>query len=320
MSNQPFAIASSHVYLTFSPKTGVFDLTFHVEPGTIFGLIGPSGCGKTTTVRLLTGIYSPDRGNLTVLGSSPDTWSATDRQRIGYMPQQFVPHDNLTTWENLMFSASLYGMPWFKRRNRLEEILAFVELVDARNRLSRHLSGGMQRRLGLACALVHRPNLLFADEPTVGIDPLLRNKFWEHFQQLRDSGYTIFVTTQYIGEVAYCDKVGMMQNGSMRYLDTPDGLRTRALGGEIIRLVVEEEHVNEAGAILKEHPMITRVRMLADEPGLLHVHTEDASTTIPVLINIFREHPSIHILQIEEYQPPFDEIFITLMRQEPLYE
>jgi ABC-2 type transport system ATP-binding protein len=313
-TNDPI-IQAKHVDLVFSAATGVFDLTFQVAAGSIFGLIGPSGCGKTTTVRLLNGVFKPFRGNLNVLGHPPHSWNASFRNRIGYMPQKFVLHPNLTAWENLMFAASIYGMPWFKRRKRLEEVLAFVELDEARNRLSRHLSGGMQRRLGLACALVHKPDLLFADEPTAGIDPILRGKFWQHFHQLRDQGYTLFVTTQYIGEVSHCDKIGVMREGYLLYLDTPAGLRRRALGGEIIQMIVDEEHVNETAAILKKEPIVKRVYSLVEEPGVLRVHVEDAARAMPILINVFMHHPYIVIRQIEEHYPPFDDIFITLMKQ-----
>jgi ABC-2 type transport system ATP-binding protein len=294
----------------------VFDLTFEVRRGVIFGLIGPSGCGKTTTVRLLNGLYKPDRGSLNVLGHAPHLWSFETREQVGYIPQQFVLHPRLTVWENLMFSASLYGMPYFKRRKRLEEVLQFVELLDARQRLSYQLSGGMQRRLGLACALVHSPTLLFADEPTAGIDPILRGKFWEHFHQLRDSGYTIFVTTQYIGEVTYCDLVGVMRHGRMMYLDTPDNLRRRAMGGEVVRMSVDEEHVSEALKILRQQKeLVKQVRSVSDEPGLLHVHVDDAGSAMPILANLFSDHADIIIRQLEEYHPPFDDIFITLMKQ-----
>src|SRR5205823_6182440 len=158
----------------FTGDVGVFGLTFEVPAGAIFGLIGPSGCGKTTTVRLLTGLYKPDRGRISVLGRAPSKFSAGMRERIGYMPQQFVLYPNLTVWENLNFVASLYGMSYFSRRKRLLSVLDFAELGKARSRLGSQLSGGEQRRLELACSLVHNPLLLFADEPTAGVDPVLR--------------------------------------------------------------------------------------------------------------------------------------------------
>src|SRR4051812_16770707 len=218
-------IRAQQIEKKFSADVGVFDLNFELPTGTIFGMIGPSGCGKTTTVRLMTGLYKPDRGSLTVMNRVPSKFSPRDRERLGYMPQQFVLYPNLTVWENLNFVASLYGMGYFSRRKRLLSVLDFAELGDARSRLGSQLSGGEQRRLELACSLVHNPLLLFADEPTAGVDPVLRGKFWDHFRELRHQGRTLFVTTQYVGEAAYCDLVGVMRNGRLLHIDTPAGLR-----------------------------------------------------------------------------------------------
>lgn len=299
----------------FSADTGVFDLTFDVPAGMIFGLIGPSGCGKTTTVRLLTGLYKPDSGKVSVFGIAPTDFSPRMREQLGYMPQQFVLYPNLTVWENLNFVASLYGMGWFSRRKSLSQALDFVELSDARNRLGRQLSGGMQRRLELACMLVHNPLLLFADEPTAGVDPILRGKFWEHFRQLRDQERTLFVTTQYVGEAAYCDMVGVMRAGRMVHLDTPDNLRRTALGGEVIKLVVDAAHTLDALEIFQRHPAVRDVRRSRSEPGLLYMYVDDAAEMLPVIINVLNDHDNITVKQAEKYAPPFDEIFIRLMEQ-----
>lgn len=299
----------------FSPGVGIFDLTFMVPEGAIFGLIGPSGCGKTTTVRLLTGLYKPGKGILRVMGRTPYKFTTRERELIGYMPQQFVLYPNLTVSENLLFVASMYGVGYFTRHRRLKELLEFVELTDARKRLGRHLSGGMQRRLELACALVHNPKLLFADEPTAGIDPMLREKFWQHFRDLRDQGHTIFVTTQYISEAAYCDWVGVMRNGRMLHLNTPDGLRRQAFPNEVIKVTVDRRQVAKAIRVFHRLTMVKRVHGLDQEPGSIHVHVDDAGAVIPRLFQALSKHPEIVIRKIEEYKPPFEEIFITLMKR-----
>jgi ABC-2 type transport system ATP-binding protein len=311
----PVMVDAQGVTHVFAGDVGVFDLNFEIPTGTIFGMIGPSGSGKTTTVRLMTGVYRPDSGSLTVLGRTPSKFSARTRERIGYMPQQFVLYPNLTVWENLNFVASLYGMGYFSRRKRLAYALDFVELNDARNRLGSQLSGGMQRRLELACSLVHDPTLLFADEPTAGIDPVLRGKFWEHFRELRNQGRTLFVTTQYVGEAAYCDLVGVMRNGHLLYVDTPEGLRRKALGGEVIKLVVSAPRVLDAIQLLQRHPAISEVRRSRNQPGLLYVYTENAGSTLPLIFELLKDQPDITIEQAQEYQPPFDDIFIRLMEQ-----
>jgi ABC-2 type transport system ATP-binding protein len=308
-------IQVDRVEKAFGEDAGVFDLSFDVPVGTVFGLIGPSGCGKTTTVRLMTGLYKPDRGNLLVLGRNPSRFGLRTREQIGYMPQHFVLYPNLTVWENLNFVASLYGMGYFRRRKWLEQALDFVELSDVRKRLSSQLSGGMQRRLELACTLVHDPLLIFADEPTAGIDPVLRVKFWNHFRNLRDQGRTLFVTTQYVGEAAYCDLVGVMRAGRLIHVDTPDNLRRAAFGGEIIQLVVEPGQAYDVAKLLQTQPFVKDVRRSPEQPGLLYVYVDDAGDTLPQVFNVMKEHPDVNVQQADKYMPPFDDVFIRLMEQ-----
>jgi ABC-2 type transport system ATP-binding protein len=308
-------VNAQNVNKVFSGDVGVFDLNFEVPTGTIFGMIGPSGCGKTTTVRLLTGLYKPTSGQLTVLGRTPHKFSPRRREKIGYMPQHFVLYPNLTVWENLNFVASLYGMGYFSRRKYLDWALDFVELSDAKRRLGSQLSGGMQRRLELACTLVHSPLLIFADEPTAGIDPVLRGKFWDHFRQLRDQGRTLVVTTQYVGEAAYFDMVGVMREGRMIHMDTPDNLRRKAFGGEILQLVVDAAHALDAAQLFQRHPAISDVRRSRSQPGLIYLYVDDASEKLPLIFQVLGEHPEITVQQADKYNPPFDDVFIQLMEQ-----
>ena len=309
------AIKLDQVEKVFSGDTGVYDLNFDVPAGTIFGMIGPSGCGKTTTVRLMVGLYKQDKGKLWVLGRDPGKFSLRTREKLGYMPQHFVLYPNLTVWENLNFVASLYGMGYFSRRKWLEQALDFVELSDARGRLGSQLSGGMQRRLELACTLVHNPLLIFADEPTAGIDPVLRGKFWEHFRNLRDQGRTLFITTQYVGEAMYCDMVGVMREGRLLYVDTPENLRRKAFGGEIIQLVVEPAQTYSAAVLLQGLPFVNDVRRAPEQPGLLYVYVNDASAALPQIFSISSERPDLTIRQADKYVPPFDDVFIRLMER-----
>lgn len=299
----------------FGGDAGIHNLTLQVPQGTIFGLIGPSGSGKTTSVRLLTGVLPPSKGEVRVLGRTPWRFSPRTRERIGYMPQLFTLYPNLTVMENLNFVASLYGLGYFRRRRRLDYLLELVELQDARNRLGRQLSGGMQRRLSLACALVHNPALIFADEPTAGIDPVLRGKLWEHFRELREAGRTLFVTTQYVGEAAYCDLVGVMREGRLIHVDTPDGLRKRALGGEIIRLVVAPQHELATAELLFRQPYVHDIHRDRNQPGLLEVYVHEASEALPAIFATLAERPEITIQTAEEYLPPFDDVFVELMEQ-----
>ena len=209
-------------------------LSFEVKRGTIFGVIGPSGCGKTTTIRMLLGVMRPTSGELRVLGREPHKFRRRDRERLGYMPQQFVLFPELSVSENMGFAASIYGMSFFGRGNRIRRTLELVELWDARSRPAGQLSGGMQRRLELAATLIHDPDVLFLDEPTAGIDPVLRSKFWDHFRALRDEGRTIIVTTQYVTEAEYCDEILVLREGQKVAIGTPDAVRQMAMGGEVV--------------------------------------------------------------------------------------
>jgi ABC-2 type transport system ATP-binding protein len=286
----------------------------NVPRGSIFGFVGPSGSGKTSTIRVLTGVHRPSSGSVKVLGQHPSAFSQDMRARLGYMPQLFVLYPELTVWENLNFSASLYGMP-LRRHDRMHEVLEFVELEGHRRKLARDISGGMQRRLSLAATLIHEPELLFLDEPTAGIDPVLRRKFWDRFRELRDSGRTLFVTTQYVSEANYCDLVGVLREGRLLMVDTPDGLRNRAYGGDIVNLVAAQRIPYEQRQALGELPYVKRtLRRVSDRH--LRLIVDEAATAVMHLVDWCEEH-GIEVESIEEYQPPFDDVFVALVSEEP---
>jgi ABC-2 type transport system ATP-binding protein len=227
-------IACGDLGKSFDGVAVLRNVDLEIAAGSIVGFIGPSGCGKTTTVRLLTGLYEPTEGWATINGTPADRLTDRERQRIGYLPQIPALFPELSLWENLSFHASMYGLR-FRRRRRLRQLLEWVELEGHREKRVREVSGGMQRRLALAASFVHDPPILFLDEPTAGIDPILRAKFWERFRELRDDGgRTIFVTTQYVGEASYCDEVGLLSDGELLMMDTPDNLRRAAFDGEVI--------------------------------------------------------------------------------------
>lgn len=304
------------VTLSFEPGVGVFDLSLYVPEGTIFGLIGPSGSGKTTTVRLMLGVYRPDEGEIRVLGEEPAHFTNHTREQIGYMQQQFVLYPDLTTRENLNFAASIYGISPFNRRERINEMLDLVELRDADSRLARNLSGGMRRRLSLASALLNGPRLLFADEPTAGIDPALRSRVWEYLEEYRERGNTLFITTQYVNEAAYCDLVAVMRGGRLFTVDTPEGLRRQALGGEIVSLTVAPERTLEAVRILEMQSGVLKTHRVNNEPGRINVYVERSDEMLPDLIGMFARQSDIDIRQAERYEPPFDDVFRMLMQAE----
>ncbi len=220
----------------FGDDIAVDGISLTVRTGTILGIIGPSGSGKTTTIRMLTGALAPTEGSVQVLGEDPRAFRRQTRERIGYMPQQFTLYPDLTARENVDFVASLFGILWRTRHRRTREVLQLVDLWDVRGRRAGRLSGGMQRRLELACALVHDPDLMFLDEPTAGIDPILRVKVWEELHRLRDAGGTLLVTTQYVNEAEACDMVALISGGRLIALAEPENLRREAMGGDVVEI------------------------------------------------------------------------------------
>ena len=301
----------------FGESVAVDGVTMQVPRGTIFGFIGPSGCGKTTTVRLLTGVYVPTSGEVSVLGKDPVTFSKADREKIGYLIQHFVLYPDLTVWENLNFAASFYGVNLF-RRGRLKKLLDFVELADDRGKRAKLLSGGMQRRLSLAASLVHNPELLFLDEPTTGIDPILRRKFWDYFKELQKQGHTLFVTTQYVGEAAYCDLVGIMYQGKLLMVETPENLRRKAFGGDVIRIRTTEWIRHENRQLLEKLPFVRgKVKVISDQE--IDLIVDDASTAIPLLVENLNSQ-RLNTETVEEISPPFDDVFVKLIEMETVNE
>ncbi len=298
----------------FGDSLAVDQVTMAIPQGSIFGFIGPSGCGKTTTMRLLLGIYAATEGTVEVLGHAPEQFTAEERQRIGYMPQIFVMYPNLTIWENLNFAASLYGMP-LRRHQRLNDVLKLVELTGHHEKLVRNISGGMRQRLSLAAALVHDPELIFLDEPTAGIDPVLRSKFWEHFGQLKDEGHTLFVTTQYVGEAAYCDYVGVMSDGRLLLVDTPDGLRRRALGGDVITVKPDRLLDWQELRDLRGEPFVLNRQVTINPDLSLQIVVEDTGKALPAVFS-WLEARGLSVESAGEYNPPFDDVFVMLLDQE----
>lgn len=223
-------------------EQGLHGLDLQVAPGTIVGLVGPSGSGKTTAVRIVLGLDEPEEGSVFVFGRRPTDFSRDDRRRIGYMPQSIALYPELSLRHNLDLMASLYGMPWRGRwipskrrrraRARVNDTLEFLGLTDQQRTKLADASGGEQRRLALAAAMVHEPTLLVLDEPTAGIDPMLRRDIWSRLGELRDEGVTVFVTTQYVEEATHCDVVTVLSEGELLVTDSPRGLRHRAFGDE----------------------------------------------------------------------------------------
>lgn len=306
-----YIIETKGLTKSFGAEVAVQSLDMEIPEGAIFALIGPSGCGKTTTVRLMTGIYQPTDGSISVLGKNPTNFSRADREKIGYLIQQFVLYPDLTVWENLNFAASFYGVTPFRGRH-LKRLLDFVELSEHKNKVAHFLSGGMKRRLSLAATLVHNPQLLFLDEPTTGIDPILRVKFWDYFKQLQEEGHTLVVTTQYVAEAAFCDLIGIMFEGRLLLADTPDGLRRRAYGGEIIRVVTDERIEYRHRKHFEQLPFTRGKKVSTINDNEVEIIVGEATSAMPELIEVCKQE-GLTVKRIDKNVPPFDEVFVRLI-------
>lgn len=295
----------------FARDAGVFDLDLELPSGAIIGFIGPSGSGKTTTVRLMTGILRPDRGSVRVLGKDPAVFDARTRARIGYMPQEAILYPDLTLAENLDFAASLYGVRR-GRRKEVERLIGVLELDGAAGRFPRQTSGGERRRLMLASTLIHDPELLFLDEPTAGIDPVLRKKVWDRFTEMAATGRSLVVTTQYVAEAAYCDHVAVLADGRVLAFDTPVGLRRRAYGGELVDVVFSSRPADDH---LEALYVETRGRELAwlDWRSVRMV-VDDAGEAGPA-ISRWSQRWGVDVRETEAHIPAFDEVFVELVEK-----
>jgi ABC-2 type transport system ATP-binding protein len=233
----------------FGALTAVDSLTIAVEAGEVFGLLGPNGAGKTTTIKMLTTLLPPTSGSASVAGFDIVRQATSVRRAIGYVPQMLSADGALTGYENLLIFAKLYDLPRSERVARVQEALAFMGLSDAGNTLVRQYSGGMIRRLEIAASMLHRPAVLFLDEPTIGLDPLARMAVWQHIEQLRhDYGTTILLTTHFMEEAdSLCGRVAIMHLGKVAAIGSPAELKA-TLGGNGVTL--DDVFVHYAGSTL----------------------------------------------------------------------
>lgn len=250
-------------------------IDLEIPRGVVFGMIGPSGCGKTTTVRMILGDHRPDEGTIELLGDDPIERSKSARKSVGYLPQHPALFEDLSLWQNLNYHASLNGVR-FRRRDRLEELLELVDLESDRSKKVSEASGGMKRRLALAATLVHDPPVLMLDEPTAGIDPILRGQLWEEFRRMRDDGTTLLVTTQFVEEAAYCDIVAILAHGNVAGVGSPRELVIDAYGGRRFDVQFDQHIPGQALDALAASESLVRVQRTDPDLARVIVAPSDA--------------------------------------------
>ena len=300
------AIRTDRLTKRFNGVTAVDGLSLQVAPGEIFGLIGPDGAGKTTTLRMLTAILDPSDGEAWVLGRHTVREAELIKPDIGYMSQRFGLYPDLTVMENLDFYADLYELPRRGRDARIERLLAFSNLAPFRRRQAGNLSGGMKQKLGLACALVHTPQVLFLDEPTNGVDPVSRRDFWRILYQLLKEGVTIVVTTAYLDEADRCHRVALLHQGRLVACDTPARLRDLMPG---VLLEIRTSTARLAARLLREQLADIQVGLFGDRVHLVCNDPVAAEQSARAVL----QAGGVAISSLRPIEPSLEDVFIAVL-------
>ena len=300
------AIRTEALTKSFDGVKAVDGLTLNVAEGEIFGLVGPDGAGKTTTMRLLTAIMEPTSGEAWVAGHHIVKEAEAVKEDIGYVSQRFGLYPDLTVIENIEFYADIYGVPQQGRQEKIDRLLGFSNLTPFQKRLAGNLSGGMKQKLGLACALIHTPKVLFLDEPTNGVDPSSRRDFWRILYQLLRERVTIFISTAYLDEAERAHRVGLLHRGRLLAVGTPDEVK-RLMRGTILEIRAAEPR--KATALLRERlPGIPvglfgdRVHIVADDPAAVAKQAAD------LLVGA-----GLKAEEIRPIEPALEDVFISVL-------
>ena len=303
------AITADNLTKSFGPITAVDRLSLSVASGELFGLVGSDGAGKTTTIRMLTGVMDPSAGEASVLGRHTVRESEAIKEEIGYMSQRFGLYPDLSVMENIDFYADIYGLAKRERAEKIERLLAFSGLTPFKKRLAGNLSGGMKQKLGLACALVHTPKVLFLDEPTNGVDPVSRRDFWRILNQLLKEGVTIFVATAYLDEADRCHRVGLIHKGRLLACDAPDRLRG-LMRGTILEL--RTANPRKTARLLRDAMPGASVGLFGDR---VHLVTEEPDRVKAVAEEVLKKE-GVEVRGIRQVEPSLEDVFVSVLGRE----
>ena len=290
---------------TFGTFKAVDHLSLSIERGEIFGLLGPNGSGKTTTINMLSGLSVPTSGEVRVMGYDVRRHGREVRQILGAVPQETALYEELSAWVNMDFHADLFGIPRQDKKERITAMLTLVQLLDRKDSQVRTFSGGMKRRLALGRALLHDPQLIYLDEPTLGVDIQARRAIWDYILSLRDQGKTVLITTNYLEEAqTLCERLAIIDHGSLVALDTPEHLK-QTYGGSVVevetaRPLIEVEALKAVAGVKEIHQDGTH----------LTITTEGVHNVVPQMINLISQKNELQDIAIRE--PNLDEIFLQL--------
>jgi ABC-2 type transport system ATP-binding protein len=308
--NDELAIQVTDLSKRFGRFVAVDQVSFQVRRGEVFGFLGPNGSGKSTTIRMLCGILMPTGGSAQVAGFDVARDPESVRENIGYMSQKFSLYEELTVQENLDFFAGIYGLAGPDAARRREEVLVLGGLTASRNVLAHDLPGGLRQRLALASAIIHRPSVLFLDEPTAGVDPISRREFWELIRQMASAGTAVLVTTHYMDEAEHCHTLALIYQGRLIAKGPPSQLKT-GLRGSLVEVEVEPADLAPALQALQGNPAAHEVAMFG---ASLHI-TLDSSEALPA-VQAFLRKEGIVPRRMEPILPSLEDVFVSLVGRE----
>jgi daunorubicin resistance ABC transporter ATP-binding subunit len=301
----PAAIEISNLTKRYGNFTAVDRLSLTVQRCEIFGLLGPNGSGKTTTINMVSGLTTPTSGEVCVMGYDLRTHTRQVRRLLGAVPQETALYEELTAWANMDFHADLFGIPRQEKKARITKMLELVQLLDRKDSRVGTFSGGMKRRLALARALLHAPQLIYLDEPTLGVDVQSRRAIWDYILALRDECETVLITTNYLEEAqALCDRIAIIDHGTLLAIGTPAELK-QTYGGHVVEL--ELAHPSQSLAALRTLPGIKEV---IAEDARLKITTQAGDNVVPQIINLVTQDGQLKSITVRE--PNLDEVFLHL--------
>lgn len=302
------AITTDNLTKRFGDLMAVDHISMSIMEGEIYGFLGPNGSGKSTTIRMLCGLMDPSEGTGSVLGYDIRKEPEQIKQNIGYMSQRFSLYEDMTVAENLDFYASIYGLAGSTKRERMTDMVAMANLTGREKQLAGTLSGGWKQRLALGCSIIHRPRVLFLDEPTAGVDPVSRRDFWDLIYHIAEQGTTIMVTTHYMDEADQCHTLGFIYNGRIIAHGTPPEIKANEMRGQVVEIACEDiVGVFEVLKGTEEFSNVTRYGVF------LHVVVDDAEAAVPKIRQLLAEK-NLAVSKIERTAPSIEDVFVSLVK------
>jgi ABC-2 type transport system ATP-binding protein len=299
------AIKINELKKSYKDIEAVKGISFEVGKGEMFGLVGPDGAGKTTTIRILCGLIDPDEGSAAILEDNIKTHKKKVQKKIGYLSQKFSLYGDLTVDENIEFFADIHGVKNYEERRN--ELLEFTRLTPFRTRLADNLSGGMKQKLALACSLIHKPEIIFLDEPTTGVDPVSRRDFWKILSSLTKEGITIFMSTPYLDEAERCNRVALMNKGEIMSIDEPRSIK-ESINKEIIEIVSPQ--AREAYKLVQQN-ISNEVQLFGDRINVVVDSYEKEYSDIEELL----KQNGVTIESSRSISPSLENVFIHLVKE-----